>query len=314
MRVADRHNLVIMVHGDYMVEIFRVLYLGRDEIKPSGTIRVNNRRNCQYLYNVPVTDQSIPSIKPGDELPLTGPSVGAICCPCGVRIEVDLFDGAYKAKICMDEWEQSYSLDSFNCIESRLLSEDGEGEIVIVFGLYCNAVEACFDITLFHMDESVAEVYGIISAASNQIKNPQISTCLFLGQSSSQKIVVKSPKLTRVPLSRAFVAVPLDSQLYVDVCLSSDKCMNNKIFCDTLVFEAKTCGIYQKTMHGLKAKIGVRVKWDVNCRYRGESCISECRWPNANSDIEYSDSGDENPLVEIEDPICYGFRALFLDI
>lgn len=309
--------------GDCMVQIYRVLYLGRDEIQPSGIIRMNNGYNYEYLYNVPDTNSSIPSIKPGDQLPLTGPSAGAIVCGTGVRIEFDLFNGAYKGKICMDEWEPSYNLDNFSHMESRIFSEDGEGEIVVLYGLFSNAAEARIEVSLFDIDKSIAQVYGVITATTNNMKNTDFSTCLFLSLPSSQGVTVQSPKMIPIPLSRLFVAVPLYTELRVCICLFGDKYMLNNLFSRTLAFQAKTNGTSQVTKQGSKGKFEVKVTWDVNCRNRGES-RSECWWNpdkvsdsdmDSDSDKDY-DSHEEIPYVGMcdEDQLFCRFRALFADL
>lgn len=79
--------------------MFKVVYQGHDDVKPDrqiDTIKVNDEVNDHYLYKVDKKDRRKVTIQYLDEVVLTGPRIAAISAENSLTIDVDLFRGAYK--------------------------------------------------------------------------------------------------------------------------------------------------------------------------------------------------------------------------
>ncbi|KAK1400427.1 hypothetical protein POM88_000032 [Heracleum sosnowskyi] len=174
----------------YLAEVFNVIYLGPDEIKPEkqiGTIVISDDYSSQYLYQVESVDMNRPAIQPRDELILTGPHEESISRSCP--------------------------------LEKRILSKDGTGEILVLCALFNNAMEAHLEIELLTNDESAINGHGVVAASTSAILQPGFSSTVFMKKPSSGMNVGHKEQ---IPLSRSVIAVPYESTLFLDFHLLDD--------------------------------------------------------------------------------------------
>ncbi|KAK1356656.1 hypothetical protein POM88_049912 [Heracleum sosnowskyi] len=90
----------------WLAEVFNVVYRGRDNIKPQkqiGKIKVSDGVNDHYLYKVEEVDEGKPSLQQIDELVLSGPTKSSISAQDSLKIDVDLFGGAFKDALYIDD-------------------------------------------------------------------------------------------------------------------------------------------------------------------------------------------------------------------
>ncbi|KAK1374890.1 hypothetical protein POM88_031083 [Heracleum sosnowskyi] len=199
----------------YLAEVFNVIYLGRGEIKPEkqiGTIKVQDDISSHYLYEVNYVDMTRPTIQPGDELILAGPNLQSFSSDI-LEIDIDLFCGDYKGSICYDCYPCNQRLRN-KPIEKRIISKDGTGEILVLYSLFNNSVEAHLEIKLLTNDNSAtANLHGVVAASISDIDRPACSSMLFLKKPGYGINVGRGDP---IPLSRSIVAVPYESMLYLD--------------------------------------------------------------------------------------------------
>lgn len=196
--------------------MFNVIYLGRGEINPEkqiGTIKVDDGTTSHYLYKVNDVDTSRPTIQPGDELVLTGPNVRSISSNGPLEIDFDMFCGDYKDSICYECYPWNQRLRN-KPIEKRIISKDGTGEILVLYSLFSNSVEAHLKIELLTNDNSAAaNLHGVIAANISDIDRPAFSSMIFLKKPGYGINVGRGDQ---IPLSRSIVAVPYESVLFLD--------------------------------------------------------------------------------------------------
>lgn len=190
------------------------MYLGIDEIKPQkqlGTIKLHCSGGVQFLYKVDDVDCHGPSIKYGDSIPITvkGPSVPFFDY---VFIEFDLFCGAYKGKKHL-QWDPLPHEVSVRSL--FFTSNDGTGQILVHFGAYANSTVASLEIKL----SAATIVRGVVYASNSALELGHCANVLFTDRSTNGSMVAQDDL---IPLSRSFVAVPLHSELYIEVSLSVD--------------------------------------------------------------------------------------------
>ncbi|KAK1402514.1 hypothetical protein POM88_002119 [Heracleum sosnowskyi] len=110
-------------------------------------------------------DMGKPSIKHGDQLTLTGPTLAPISCPSGyLVIEVDLFCGAFKGSTRID-WAPVPG-DECKSLKTNFVSK--HGEISIFLGMFFYATEALIEVSLSTKDSSDVYVGGIVAARSSK--------------------------------------------------------------------------------------------------------------------------------------------------
>ncbi|KAK1400402.1 hypothetical protein POM88_000014 [Heracleum sosnowskyi] len=242
----------------YLAEVFNVIYLGPDEIKPEkqiGTIVVSDVYLSQHLYQVESVDMNRPAIQPRDELILTSPHEDSISSRGRLNIEVDLFCGDYKSSICYKWFPSNKGLD--NCpLEKRILSKDGTGEILVLYALFNNAMEAHLEIELLTNDESAINVHGVIAASSSAILQPGYSSMVFMKKPSYG---IKVGHKEQIPLSRSVVAVPYESTLFLDFHLLDDD--ENDIVEGFFEFLATPGSETEQRFKGAKGEIVATVTW-----------------------------------------------------
>ncbi|XP_074353381.1 uncharacterized protein LOC141692438 [Apium graveolens] len=257
--------------GRFRAEVFKVVYLGSEDVTPDkqlGSIKVRNHEYHHYIYNVDNADFSKPSIKRGDQLTLTGPSLAPISCASGMLvIQLDLFCGAFKGSKRID-WAPY---------------PDGRAEIIIFLGMFYYATEAFIDLSLFTMDTSAVSVGGVVTARPCNSTKPEFSSSLFM-ENTGRAIKVQSGE--RIPLSRSIVVLPLKCKLFLDINLSCD----DEIIASTLEFDASLKGTVHKILLGTKCEIKAKVIWNVKHESLGA----------LNDKIVYSEEemGDEDWLTD----------------
>ncbi|XP_074347638.1 uncharacterized protein LOC141686504 [Apium graveolens] len=244
-------------HGLWLAEVFKVVYHGHEELTPHrqiGTIKVNDELNEHYLYKVGRTDKRKPSIRHMDEVMLTGPRISSISTENSLTIDVDLFRGAYKDTFYIKDILNDDSVKICYPLQRRIISKDGRGEIVILYAIYDNAIEAQLEIKLLADDNFTLEVYGVVAASTTKLDSFEHISMLFL-KKPDDKIKVRRRRL--LPLSRSIVAVPLETELIVDIhLLTGDE---NHIFEGTVKFKAERGGTRRQLVEGKKCKILVEV-------------------------------------------------------
>lgn len=234
-----------------------MVYRGRDKIEPHkqiGSIKVGEDENDHYLYKVEEVDERKPSLEQIDELVLTGPMKSSISAEDSLTIDVDLFGGSFKDSLYIDDCPDSLKMGS--PLEMKIVSEDGTGEICVLYAVYDNAVEAQLEVKLLADDDFSTQVYGCVAASSSKIEATGFSSMLFLERPCG-KIEVGPSKL--LPLSRSIVAVPLGFELLVDIHLMTGN--EIEIYEDTVSFWAQRTGTSSKVVNGKKCKIEVKVSW-----------------------------------------------------
>ncbi|KAK1400396.1 hypothetical protein POM88_000001 [Heracleum sosnowskyi] len=244
--------------GLYLAEVFNVIYLGPDEIKPEkqiGTIVVSDVHSSQYLYQVESVDMNRPAIQPRDELILRGPDKESISSEGRLKIEVDLFCGDYKSSICYKWFPVDKELHN-SPLEKRILSKDGSGEILVLYALFNNAMEAHLEIELLTSDESAINVHGVVAASTSAILQPAFSSMVFMKKPSSGMNVRHKE---RIPLSRSVIAVPYESTLFLDFHLLDDD--ENDIVAGFVEFLAKPGSESKQRFKGAKGEILATVTW-----------------------------------------------------
>ncbi|XP_074326437.1 uncharacterized protein LOC141664394 [Apium graveolens] len=238
--------------GTYLAEVFNVIYLGRGEIKPEkqiGTIKVDDGTTSHYLYKVNDVDMSRPSIQPGDELILTGPNVRLISSDGPLEIDFDLFDSDYKDSICYECYPCNPRLKN-KPIEKRIISKDGTGEILVLYSLFYNSVEAHLKIKLLTNDNSAtANLHGVIAASISDIDRPAFSSMLYLKKPGYG---INLGCGDHIPLSRSIVAVPYGSMLFLDFHLVTG---DDDIVEGYLEFNVKPSDELVKSFSGKKGEL-----------------------------------------------------------
>ncbi|KAK1400429.1 hypothetical protein POM88_000034 [Heracleum sosnowskyi] len=216
----------------YLAEVFNVIYLGPDEIKPEkqiGTIVISD-------------DYSSPHEE----------SISSEGC---LKIEVDLFCGDYKSSKCYKWFPGNKGLH--NCpLEKRILSKDGTGEILVLYALFNNAMEAHLEIELLTNDESAINVHGVVAASTSAILQPGFSSTVFMKKPSSGMNVGHKEQ---IPLCRSVIAVPYESTLFLDFHLLDDD--ENDIVEGFVEFLAKPGSESKQRFKGAKGEIVATVTW-----------------------------------------------------
>ncbi|KAK1356663.1 hypothetical protein POM88_049919 [Heracleum sosnowskyi] len=134
----------------WLAEVFNVVYRGRDNIKPQkqiGTIKVSDDVNDHYFYKVEEVDEGKPSLQQIDELVLSGPTKSSISAEDSLKIDVDLFGGAFKDALYIDDCPTDDFLKKGSPLEMKIVSEDGTGEIYVLYAVFDNAIEAQLETT-----------------------------------------------------------------------------------------------------------------------------------------------------------------------
>lgn len=243
--------------GLWLVEVFNVVYKGKADLKPNkqiGTIKVNDGVNDQYLYKVEKIDKRNPSIQHLDEIVLTGPRIASISAQDSLTIDVDLFCGVYKDSFCI--YPTSDSVNICSPLERKITSKDGKGEIYLFYAIFDKATVAHLKVKCLADGNFTAEVYGVIAASTSKIRTMESLSMLFI-KKPSDKIKVGPCKI--FPLSRSIVAVPLESELFLDIHLmTSDE---HNIYEGTVKFQAEQTGTCKKIVLGERCKIQVTVTW-----------------------------------------------------
>ncbi|KAK1400421.1 hypothetical protein POM88_000026 [Heracleum sosnowskyi] len=196
-----------------------------------------------------------PAIQPRDELILRGPDKESISSEGRLKIEVDLFCGDYKSSICYKWFPVDKELHN-SPLEKRILSKDGSGEILVLYALFNNAMEAHLEIELLTSDESAINVHGVVAASSSAILQPGYSSMVFM-KKPSYGMNVRHKE--RIPLSRSVVAVPYESTLFLDFHLLDDD--ENDIVEGFFEFLATPGSETEQRFKGAKGEIVATVTW-----------------------------------------------------
>ncbi|KAK1376855.1 hypothetical protein POM88_033048 [Heracleum sosnowskyi] len=254
-----------------VVEVFNIIYLGQDEVKPEkqlGTIIFHTCPGIYYLYKVEEVDPNKPSIRYGDIIPLN------VASPCFgfqddyVRMEFDLFCGAFKGVVYLDN-EPIASGVSLTRVE--LNSTDYTGLIRVNLGAFPVATTAKLELKLVNNSAPV-NISGAIYASNASLESSNAASLLFhdkLGDSLVGHDGV-------IPLNKSIVGVPLHSWLYVEIFLK----INGDTHTANLTFDVKETGqekTYKITDRGVK--IRVKIIWGdfghSGVIYRPEATLSD---------------------------------------
>lgn len=145
--------------------------------------------------------------------------------------------------------------------------------------LFERAAEACVKIELcnFNSNSDDIHLFGVIRAGTSAIKHPAYTSLLYFKDYADpgEKIQVRPGHDTLIPLSRNFVAVPLESELILEIVLLGDD--SEKIVVDTVTFPAKEGQPFSesKPIKCSRGEIIVEVSW----RYESKppwTCRTKC--------------------------------------
>ncbi|KAK1381555.1 hypothetical protein POM88_028299 [Heracleum sosnowskyi] len=238
-----------------MLEIFGIIYLGKDDIEPQnqlGRIHMYAPDGIFDIYNVDKVDETRKTIRHGDEFDMKdikGPVPFEIECN---SLDFDLFCGAYKGFVYnfFTEW-RFLSNRQASLAKIRLNNSlDGTGEIAVLMGMYAHATIADVEVRVNSSDSS--NVYGHVAASNNYLDVPMTTSMLFLNK-DDKGIPVGNDGL--VPLSRSLVAVPSESVLYLDISLV----VAGQNISTTLIFPARKTGVTKPKEY---KNLSVTVKWN----------------------------------------------------
>lgn len=252
--VDDDEDWILQKRWNSMLEIFAIIYLGRDDIEPRnqlGRIYMYSPVGILDIYNVDKVDETRETIKHGDEfdiMDIKGPVPYHNECS---SMMFDLFRGAYKGHLyeSFSKW-QFISRDDAYLKKLVLDSINGRGTIVILMGLYAHATIAHVEVRL-DSTYVAPNIYGSVSASNSQLDSDMATSFLFLKQ-RHKGIIVGTDGL--IPLSRSRVAVQFESELFLDI----DLVVDGQLLHTTKSFSARKTGVYTKNFKNLL----ITVKWD----------------------------------------------------
>ncbi|XP_074363736.1 uncharacterized protein LOC141704389 [Apium graveolens] len=253
--LEDDDEIWMQKQCNSMLEIVGIVYLGEVNVEPRnqlGRIYMASPVGILDIYNVGQVDEedTRETLQPGDEFDvkdIKGPIPFQNDCN---SLDIDLFHGAFKGHI-YDVFanKQFYSRDDAYLQEVKLASTDGTGDIVLLMGFYAHATIARVEVRL---KTSVAvNVHGCISASNTELDKCRATSVLFLKQ-QQKRIIVGTDGL--IPLSRSLVAVPYDSQLFLNISLVVD----GHLLEPTISFFARKTGVSTKSFQNLS----VTVNWE----------------------------------------------------
>lgn len=243
--------------NDYwLLDVLNMTYYGNDIVPPEkqlGTITLKSGRGIQYLYKVDHVDTRMPSIKYGDTIPLTikGPTFTFYDT---VYLDFDLFCGTFKGTKDLREWEPYKQEVS----RERVLfqSVDGTGWVLVNIGRSTGALITNVKLSLIN-NPTAANVSGVVFAANSELDLPDCASVLFLKNPGNE---IKVGPDGVIPLSKSFVAVPLNCQLSVRVFLK----INGDSYTSVLKFDPIDEGVVAEFISNKKeAKIKIEVTWGV---------------------------------------------------
>ncbi|KAL8134007.1 uncharacterized protein LOC141714580 [Apium graveolens] len=221
-----------------------------------GTIKVKDEVNEHFLYKASRTDKRKTPIQHLDEIVLTGPRETSISAKGPLTLIVDLFYGAYKDTFHIRDCPSNDWIEKCAPLEREITSQDGRGDVYIFYAIFDNATEARLEVKLLADNNITNEVCGVVASSSSKIKSLEYSSMLFV-KKPSDKVKVGRSKL--LPLSTNIVAVPLDSELFLDIHLKTS--VEHVIFEDTFKFRAERAGTRKELKNGKNCKIQVKVIW-----------------------------------------------------
>lgn len=163
---------------------------------------------------------------------LNGPTNSSISTRYGFTIRIFMFGVMHGPLYFKFSHRQPEMLS--RPLRKAFVSKDGSRSLTFLYAMFGNAMEA-------HVKVKVAEVNsgfnlcGVKVARTSKIPDLAYSRILFFRE-QGDKIKVKLGEENNIPLSRPFVAVPVESDLIVGVNLFSDDNVN--MIEDTLTFVA----------------------------------------------------------------------------
>lgn len=244
------------------MEVFNVVYKGRKELNPNqqiGTIKVNDGVHDHYLYNVSTVDEQMPSVEQNDEIVLSGPHLQPLSAKGCLTFHVKLFCDGFEDTFTLYNCPDNTSIEKCAPIETKITSKDGRGEISLLYAVFNNATEAHIEVEFIPMSPDFKpEVFGVVVASTSVIYTLEYSSMLFVKKKSNMTKVAGN----KFPLSRSLVAVPLGSELYLDMHLKMAD--GESLVRGTATFQACRDGRFSEDVMGKNCKFVVKVDW--NCK------------------------------------------------
>lgn len=243
--------------GIALIEIFSLIYKGSTpELKPEeqrGTIKISSNDGVLYVYKVDKIDESMSSVKYLDYIPVTANVPFCAFAP-HIDMHLDLFNGAYKGSACLGFGD--FESDEIGFDELTIQSDDSTGEILVRIGSFGNATAAKLKVKVYLGDSASAYVYGVIYATNSKLDFPHCTSVLF---AKKQENRIQLQPDGEIPLSKSCVAVPMGSELYVDIALN----INGADHRETISFPARGTGCFVNPTHlSSDSKIQVLVDWN----------------------------------------------------
>lgn len=240
-----------------LIDVLSVIYRGNNDDeeqggivlpeKQCGFIKICSDTGVQYVYKVDDPDTSLPTIRPGDHIPVTLKVPTSSSCETLIDLRYDLFDGAFQG-VGDIEWDPPCGDEAFYRAIT-LYSTDGFGEILVIIGQFGNGTVAEVEVTLL---SDTTEVYGVIGATNSRLDVPLCTSVLFCKK--PENAIRLGGEGGVVPLSKSRVALPLESVLYVDYSLT----FNGRDYTASLDFDAQKQGESTKCVDD---EIQVKVNW-----------------------------------------------------
>ncbi|KAM0664435.1 hypothetical protein ACQRIU_007017 [Beauveria bassiana] len=254
-----RRAEALIPSGRPLAEILWVKIDNIDDENPGnlfGTITATDGLSSQYVYNVDSGNRQ--DVYPHGQVALTGPS-RAISAAGSFVIDLDLKDFDYLSP--NDEISQGQI--SWNVYDpSNMYDEPLQKSIAVSYGqatvdyvVMSNAAEALVEVVLIDGDdENPANVYGYVKVYSKFVERE-------LFRKENDYIDVRPGE--NIPLSRAVMAVPMDSTLRVFAVLGDYDSLspNDNIARGSVEFKPQVLQSTKQTITGDYGKVEVRITW-----------------------------------------------------
>lgn len=197
---------------------------------------------------------SMPLIKSGDLIKLSGPAQASIDSSYGFDLEWYLFGVLREQNITFHKDE--YKEPLYVPLKKVVYGDGRRRRLMIRYAVFDYAIEARVKVNLTKVN-SVFDFAGTISARTSAITDPDYTSILF-SKGCEKKLRLEPEEEMFLQLSRQFVVVPLGSQLILQFALHVDDYKESK----TVTFVAKK-GVKTTTQEIVYSKgvIQVKVSW-----------------------------------------------------
>ncbi|KAL8115358.1 uncharacterized protein LOC141667106 [Apium graveolens] len=269
-----------------LAEVYRVIYDGPDDYLQGIIVSIDEESGGQFLFAEKDLDRNgevgaeeirkylnvelytdakkkleMPLIKSEEHIMLNGPTKASICAAPGFSLILYLCGVIYGYVTFSPEWFSAP-------LHKEITSRTGNRCLTILYAVFQNAAEAHVKVKLNNVNSAFG-LYGIINARTSAIKHTAYSSILFFKNKDEPEKIKEGPGSGDeifIPLSRPLVAVPLESELILEINLHSDD--NGEILKDRVTFTAKEGE--QSSKYGRKKCNKGEVTVEVSWRYKSK--------------------------------------------